>query len=252
MEYTIQQLANLAGVSTRTLRYYDEIQLLKPKRLNDSGYRIYGTKEVDRLQQILFFRELGMKLEDIQVILTNHADDLLNLLQKHKAALEQKKAHITALIQAVDQTIAAHKGENTMSDQEKFAAFKQKALAENEAKFGEEIRAKYGEETVEAANQKWQKLSEQDLKQMQQLEKDLIEDLKIVAKSNDLDSSTAKEIYDYHKKWLSYSLPHYSAEIHQSLADMYVADERFRKYYDDKAEMPVTEVLCAIIKKYAK
>ena len=65
MEYTVQKLGRLAGVSTRTLRYYDQIGILKPTRINSSGYRIYGLAEVDRLQQILFYRELGISLEQI-------------------------------------------------------------------------------------------------------------------------------------------------------------------------------------------
>ena len=71
MEYTIKKLADLAGVSTRTLRYYDEIDLLKPKRTNEAGYRIYGPEEVDTLQQILFYRELGVSLNDIKNIITD-------------------------------------------------------------------------------------------------------------------------------------------------------------------------------------
>ncbi|GAA3327935.1 hypothetical protein GCM10020331_069880 [Ectobacillus funiculus] len=63
MEYTVQRLGQMAGVSTRTLRYYDEIGILRPARINSSGYRIYGQEEVDRLQQILFYRELGVSLE---------------------------------------------------------------------------------------------------------------------------------------------------------------------------------------------
>ena len=66
MEYTVQKLASLAGISTRTLRYYDEIGILKPARINSSGYRIYGKKEVNRLQQILFYRELGVSLDSIK------------------------------------------------------------------------------------------------------------------------------------------------------------------------------------------
>ena len=63
MEYTVQKLGQLAGISTRTLRYYDEIGLLKPARINSSGYRIYGATEVNRLQQILFYRELDVSLD---------------------------------------------------------------------------------------------------------------------------------------------------------------------------------------------
>jgi DNA-binding transcriptional MerR regulator len=75
MEYTIQKLAKLAGVSKRTLRYYDEIDLLKPARINSSGYRIYSQKEVDRLQQILFYRELGVDLHSIKEIMTDPTFD---------------------------------------------------------------------------------------------------------------------------------------------------------------------------------
>ena len=71
MEYTVQGLGQLAGISARTLRYYDEIGILKPARMNSSGYRIYGQKEVDRLQQILFYRELGMSLDNIKEIITS-------------------------------------------------------------------------------------------------------------------------------------------------------------------------------------
>ena len=68
MEYTINNLSKLAGVSTRTLRYYDEIGLLKPKRISTSGYRIYGEDEVNLLQQILFYKELGISLDEIKEI----------------------------------------------------------------------------------------------------------------------------------------------------------------------------------------
>ena len=70
MEYTVQKLGLIAGISTRTLRYYDEIGILKPARINSSGYRIYGQDEVDKLQQILFYRELGVSLESIKDIVT--------------------------------------------------------------------------------------------------------------------------------------------------------------------------------------
>ncbi|MDQ0163455.1 DNA-binding transcriptional MerR regulator [Bacillus alveayuensis] len=72
MEYTVNQLAKLAGVTGRTLRYYDEIGILKPARINSSGYRIYGQKEVDKLQQILFYRELDVDLETIKKLSTHH------------------------------------------------------------------------------------------------------------------------------------------------------------------------------------
>jgi DNA-binding transcriptional MerR regulator len=71
MEYTIQQFGKLAGITTRTLRYYDEIGLLKPARINSSGYRIYGHEQVERLQQILLYRRMGVDLETIQSMLNS-------------------------------------------------------------------------------------------------------------------------------------------------------------------------------------
>ncbi|EUJ38072.1 putative transcriptional regulator [Listeria weihenstephanensis FSL R9-0317] len=82
MEYTVQKLGQLAGVSTRTLRYYDEIGILKPARINTSGYRIYGQIEVDRLQQILFYREMNVPLEKIKAILEEPDFDEAAALKK--------------------------------------------------------------------------------------------------------------------------------------------------------------------------
>ena len=84
MEYTILKLAKMAGVSTRTLRYYDEVGILQPARINSSGYRIYGSKEVDRLQQILFYRELDFSIDKIKEILDSTDFDELRALTTHR------------------------------------------------------------------------------------------------------------------------------------------------------------------------
>jgi DNA-binding transcriptional MerR regulator len=109
MEYTVQKLGQLAGVSTRTLRYYDEIGILKPARINSSGYRIYGQEEVDRLQQILFYKELGVGLEQIKDILCDPAFDASAALQTHYNELLDRKKQLERLIANVEKTIAAQK-----------------------------------------------------------------------------------------------------------------------------------------------
>jgi len=91
MEYTVQKLGKLAGISTRTIRYYDEIGILKPARINSSGYRIYGQSELDRLQQILFYRELGVSLIDIKNIINEPSFDGINALIEHRLKLLVKK-----------------------------------------------------------------------------------------------------------------------------------------------------------------
>ncbi|MBP7073416.1 MAG: MerR family transcriptional regulator, partial [Clostridia bacterium] len=149
MEYTVQKLGKLAGISTRTLRYYDEIGILKPARINTSGYRIYGQKEVDRLQQILFYRELGVSLDSIREIVTAPSFDGAKALREHRRKLLEKREQLDLLIANVEKTIALTEGRISMTDKEKFEGFKQKLLDDNEKKYGKEVREKYGEDAVE-------------------------------------------------------------------------------------------------------
>ena len=126
MEYTINKLAKVAGVTTRTLRFYDEIGLLAPARISSNGYRIYGKKEIDRLQYILFYRELGVSLEEIKNILESKDFDGLAALESHLSALLARRKQLDLLIANVEKTISAAKGEIIMSDDEKFQGFKKK------------------------------------------------------------------------------------------------------------------------------
>ena len=96
--YSIRELADMAGVSTRTLRYYDQIGLLKPAFISDAGYRFYGKQEVDMLQQILFYRERGFDLKSIRRILMEEDFDLMGVLEEHLRELKTQRAHMDALI----------------------------------------------------------------------------------------------------------------------------------------------------------
>lgn len=154
MEYTVQKLAKIAGISSRTLRYYDEIGILKPARINSSGYRVYREAEVNRLQQILFYRELGVGLSAIKEIVTSSSFDGLKALREHREKLLEKRRQIELLIANVDKSIALTEGRMEMSDKEKFEGFKEKLIEDNEKKYGEEIRSKYGDDTVNASNKK--------------------------------------------------------------------------------------------------
>ncbi|MEG0893136.1 MAG: MerR family transcriptional regulator [Oscillospiraceae bacterium] len=116
----------MAGVSTRTLRYYDEIGLLAPARVADSGYRMYGETEVDALQQILFYRALGVELLKIKALLHTESFDKTAALESHLTALLEKRSQLDTLILNASRTISAMKGETTMTDREKLEGFKQK------------------------------------------------------------------------------------------------------------------------------
>ncbi|WP_418223001.1 MerR family transcriptional regulator [Clostridium isatidis] len=253
MEYTIKKLSQLAGVSSRTLRYYDEIGLLKPCRVSSTGYRIYGEKEVDLLQQILLYRSMDIKLEDIKEIIYNKDFDINKSLIEHRERLISRRKQLDLLIQTVEKTIDYNKGEIEMSNKEKFEGFKKQALEENERKYGKEIREKYGEKTIEESNKKWLNMTEEDMKKMQNIEKEMFEALEEVIKTKDLESEAAKKVYEKHKEWLTFSWPTYSSEAHVGLAEMYVADERFAKYYNDAVgTKEAIETLRDCIVKYAK
>ncbi len=232
MEYTIQKLGLLAGVSTRTLRYYDEIGILKPARINSSKYRIYGQEEVDQLQQILFYRELGVGLEDIKKILLSPDFDGARALREHHRQLVEKRAQIEQLINNVVKSIATIEGENKMTNQEKFEGFKKKLVDDNEKKYGQEVRAKYGDEVVNRSNEKLLKMTEDDNEAINQLTQAIHTTLAAAMETGDPAGVLAQKAADLHKQWLCFYWDGYSKEAHAGLGQMYVDDERFRAYYD--------------------
>lgn len=170
----------------------------------------------------------------------------------HHQKLISRRDQLNRLILIGEKTLAYNKGEIEMSNKEKFEGFKKEKLAENESKYGKEIREKYGNEAVEKLNQKFLNLSEEDFNNMKQIESEMFEDLEKVIITQDLDSDIAKTVYEKHRDWLCYSWPKYSPEAHIGLGEMYVADERFAKYYNDKKGPKAATTLRDIISKYAK
>lgn len=250
MEYTIKKMAQLSGVSSRTLRFYDEIDLLKPKRINSAGYRIYGSQEIDRLQQILFYRSLDFPLNQIRELLDDPTFDHQHALIEHQRKLLEKRAEIDTLLATVQQTLAQFKGGKKMTDQEKFEGFKKQKITENEENYGTEIREKYGEETIDKANEQWKNLSQEKYQEMQEVEQQLLTNLTSYL-SDPSNQALAKEIFDAHKKWLLFSWPTYQAEAHKGLGMLYISDERFTEYYDSRCGKGAAVALNEIIQAHA-
>jgi DNA-binding transcriptional MerR regulator len=251
MEYTVQKLASLAGISTRTLRYYDEIGLLKPATVNSSGYRIYGQHEVDRLQQILFYRELGVGLDKIKKIITAPSFDENSALKEHRQQLIEKREQLDLLIANVEKTIAATEGRSEMSNKEKFKGFKKKMIEDNEKTYGKEARDLYGDEAVDQSNAKLMNMSQEDYEKVTKLEEEVKETLAKAFATGDPAGELAQKAADLHKQWLCFYWKDYSKEAHAGLAQMYVADERFTAYYD-KEQPGTAEFLRDAILIYTK
>ena len=233
MDYSINELSKLAGVSTRTLRYYDEIGLLSPERTSSNDYRVYGQNEVDLLQQILFFRELGVSLGEIKKIVSSKEYDRTSALQEHLLALKAKREQIEILITNVEKTISTSRGERVMNDKEKFEGFKQNLIAENEKNYGKEVREKYGDDIIDDSNAKMMGLTKEQYDKTQQLSEEINNLLKTAFKEGDPSSELAQKVCSLHQKWLGYFWNNYSKEAHLGLAQMYVNDPRFKKYYDN-------------------
>lgn len=251
MEYTVNKLAKISGVSTRTLRYYDEIGLLKPAKIRSNGYRIYGKVQMDKLQQILFYREMGVSLEEIKKLLSDPNYDQAESLINHKKALLQKKEQLQVLIETVDKTIRSLKGEIEMKDYEKFEGFKRNLVDENERKYGNEIRSKYGDDAVDASNAKLINMSKEQYEEAQRLSAEINETLAAAMDSGDPEGELAQKTCKLHKQWLCMFWPDgmYTKEAHRGLGRMYVEDERFKAYYDSIAE-GCAEFLCKALDVY--
>ena len=204
MKYSVGQLAKLSGVSTRTLRYYDQIGLLRPSQISEAGYREYGKDEVDKLQVILYYRSLDFKLADIKQIIDEPNFSVLTALVDQQKKLVAERNHLEKLLETIAKTIDSYQGDEIMNDEEKFAAFKADKIQQNETEFGDEVRTKYGADASNTANNKWEQMTSTQYQQMNQLEKSLIENLlELKQNPKPLTDALAKEIYEQHKQWLS-------------------------------------------------
>lgn len=233
MEYSIHELSRLSGVSTRTLRWYDEIGLLKPGRVAESGYRYYGPAQVDRLQDILFYRALGVELARIRECLDTPSFDRLAALRGHLKALQAQKKRLEDLIRSVEQTIDCEERRDVMNDEAKFAAFKQKTVEENKAAHGREARQKYGDAAVDRSNRAVLGMTREQYAEWTALDDELRRRLEAAVTARLApDSEEGRAIFELHRRWLSMTDKRLTAARHRGIAELYVLDERFTAYYD--------------------
>jgi DNA-binding transcriptional MerR regulator len=149
-------MANLAGVSVRTLHYYDEIDLFKPTAVGDNGYRYYSVESLFQLQQILLYREIDLDLNQIKDIMADDAFDLVSALQQHRQTLQRKMERLRTLVKTVDATILHLTGEVNMSDKHVFVGFSE----EKQQEYAKEAEAQWGD-SVAKSMKLWNSYSEE-------------------------------------------------------------------------------------------
>jgi len=233
VEYTVKELADLAGVTPRTLRWYDREGLLHPARLTPAGYRLYGPEEVDRLQQVLFYRELGLGLSAIRSLLDDPAYDRQAALQSHLRELEARRARLDALILTVQKTLRDEKGGTRMSDREKFECFKSRLLQEHETAYGAEVRARYGDQEADRAYARLSALTWEEYRSWEALGDRILAELAAAVRSGAEPAGAAgAALAELHREWLGFSWEVYTPQAHRGLAALYTQDPRFTAYYD--------------------
>lgn len=231
MEWSIQQIAKLAGTTSRALRHYGDLGLLPASRIGGNGYRYYDEQSLVRLQRILLLRELGLGLAQIGEILERETDER-RALEAHLAWLRGERDRIGRQIAAVTGTIRGLEGEEALVAEKMFDGF-------DHTRYKDEVEAKWGRDAYAKSDAWWRGMSPDERSAWQEQSAQLGEDWAVAARSGvDPASDEAQELARRHVEWLT-GIPGTPAAAPGGevkgyvlgLGEMYVADERFAANY---------------------
>lgn len=224
-EYSVKQLATLAGVSVRTLHHYDRMGLLVPALRTDKGYRKYGRAELLRLQQIMFFRELDFPLSDIAIMLDDADFDMREALSRHSAALQAIRNRIDVLLTTIDKTIKQLEGETQMTDKELYEGFPEAA------KYRDEAIEKFGLQRVEDSELALKRMSQEQLGEELTNGKAILLRIHQMSETEEPTARIVQEAVAEHyahilRMWGRPDAPE-NREGYKGLGDLYVSDARY-------------------------
>ena len=234
MGHSVGRIADLAGVSVRTLHHYDEIGLLSPGERGATGYRVYEERDIERLQRILFYRELGFTLKEIAVIVDDPRAGAIGHLERQRKLLDERIQRLRAMVAAIDREMEARKMDVDLTPEERlevFGDFVPEAHAE-------ETRERWGD--TEAYRQSRRRVSSYTKENWLEIRTEHEEisarfaaHFESGAAPESEEAMAAAETHRLHISRWFYDCGH---EMHLGLTEMYVADERFRANYDALAE----------------
>lgn len=227
MPYSVKKLAKLAGVSVRTLHLYDQIGLLKPSARTEAKYRLYGERELLRLQQILFYKELDFPLQAICQILDDPNFDLSQALENHKVALQARRERIATLLTTIDKTIAQLKGETMLTHEELYEGLPK----ENAQVYRQGAIDKYGKKEVERSENYLRSLGKAEFEQLKAAQQAIAQQLVLLISQDPASTVVQAQIALHYQNirqfWGTAHSPDKQAEAYKGLGQLYVADERF-------------------------
>jgi DNA-binding transcriptional MerR regulator len=243
MVYTIKKLADMAGITVRTLHYYDQIGLLKPDSRGANGYRYYGDNAAVRLQQIMFFRELDFSLEDIRNIMSQPDFDVLEALQSHRKLLLKKSERLKELISTIEKTIKSLKGEMKMPIKEYYQGFSDEQIE----KYRQEVRRRWGEDTLKESEERVLAMGKKKFAALQGEGNTIF---KAIADnmSSGFDSEVVQMQVAQWRQWLE-NFHRYSDEAVLGLGRAYSQDARFAVFFQ-KIHPELPEFLTKAIEYY--
>lgn len=228
--YKIKEFSTKTGVSVRTLHYYDEIGLLKPASKTKSGYRIYSLENLATMQQILFFRELDFKLNEIMEIISNPNYDKIDALKKHLKLLTFKKNQLNEIINSVEEIISKKEWSENMRDIDKYENCNL-VIEELKKKYKLEAKEKYGNfPAYKESQKKTSKYNKVDWNNIMTEEQELYH--KFVETMHDYSSREAQSLVVEWKNYITKYFYNCTDEILCGLGEMYIADKRFTKNID--------------------
>lgn len=227
--YDIGKVARMSGVTSRTLRHYDDIGLLTPAWTGADGRRRYGQPELLRLQHILVLRELGTSLDRIaRIVNTDDPSTTITLLRDHLAGLTAERERYGRLAATVARTIDSLQKGKPMNATKIFDGFDHK-------KYEPEARDRWGDDAVDRSNANWERLGDEGKKRHLRIDQEIVEALGAAVRVGfTAGSAEVQEIVARHHAWLS-EIWTPDANAYRSLTQMYVDDERFKAHYDEVA-----------------
>jgi DNA-binding transcriptional MerR regulator len=249
MRYTVNKLAKLSGVSSRTLRFYDEIDLLKPAFVGNNQYRYYEEEQLLMLQQILFYRELGFPLSDIQQIISSDDFNKIEALNTHKSILQSSLERTETLIKTIDKTISHIRGKLIMRDKEMYDGFDPVKQQEHE-----QYMLKMGTLSQKEIDDSWKKVrhwKKSDWEQFKQVGEQLNQDL-AKAMSNHLKpiDMEVQALIQRHYSWVkNFWTP--TKASYMRLAQMYLDHPDYRYFYN-RYHPNMVEYLVEAMKIYSE
>jgi DNA-binding transcriptional MerR regulator len=226
MEWSIQQIARLAGTTSRTLRHYDDLGLLPPTRIGHNGYRYYDGAALVRLQRILLLRELGLGLPQIAEVLDRETSEE-SALEAHLAWLRQEQDRLTRQIASVETTITTLRGGEELMAENMFDGF-------DHTRYKDEVEERWGADAYARSDRWWRSMSADEKARWQERTTALGRDWVAAAASGVApDSAEAEALAKRHVEWLSGipGTPDDTKAYVIGLGEMYVADPRFAANY---------------------